>query len=983
MALTATANKAVIEDSIRAMGMRDPYKHKQSFNRQNLRYCVKKKTGKIISEIATMIKDRHGQTGIIYCLSKKDTENVAEELQKEIPSMKRQITFYHADVRPDQREERQRLWSKGDIKVICATIAFGMGINKPDVRYVIHYSMPKSLTNYYQESGRAGRDSYISDCIVFYSHKDKQTLATMIFKGHEERSGGGRGGRYNHHQNSNGGGGNGNGTLDSVKRDMDNLHACMSYCLNMYDCRRVLLLRYFDEPFPVEACMQTCDNCRMRTTMALQDFTDHALVVLGMMNEITENGYPTPTLITLAKLFSGSKSKDLQKYSGMRSRKDGKDIHKDLIERLLQTMLTKGFLEEEMVETGSGFTAFYVRVGVEAYKLEQRQESLTMAVTNPRGRLSTSSSTGDVSMDVVEDEVGMLDDRGDVIQPQQEPQQQQQQEPLSGAVLSGQSSKKTKPFKIPEKNKEKDKEKGVGKKKSKDKDNANSKSSSVPSLWDNGLSSPSPDSTTASRKTKTTTTTATNSRGKKTGKSLVIDDSDEEEEEDDYLSFMMEAPKSVVSNVRKSRDGGLGLGLGVLDVTTGKNRATTGAAARGNKSRAIDEFDIYDVDGDGDIDTGGVGGTGGGGSTGTGAGKSTGPKLTITERSLLRAWLNEYRKQWESYWNYLNNQTIQELLENLPQTKDELRLIGGIGETKVKNHGDHIMATIWAFLDSNGLLQRFPKIVKPTIPECPTWLRPQSVEAEEIRAERSRVKRPRLAFPTATTLVPDPSKPTATATAAVSDTNESLSFQTQGGLGLGGGGEGSVMSLSSAYSYGNNVNGNGNAAYGYPHTQGQYNASANVPSVNGNLNGNVVGGLRPPTNTNTRNSTSTNKSHGLHSPQQYHHTNSNSSPVNPQYDSQETVNSSYQRAGGGQGPGPGPSTLSADPFGRVNDGSSSGSGSSSFYSRQGHNMSIVNNKSVIAKPPQSPSFSLYTTSYPLGAKPTAYTVHSLYSSNRS
>ena len=150
MALTATANQTVIEDTIRRIGMRNPFKHSQSFNRPNLTYTVYKKHGKCTSQIADIIRKRPQETGIIYCLSKKGTEELVQDLQKELPDMRRNITFYHADVSPEEREHRQRCWSSGDIKVIVATVAFGMGINKPDVRYVIHHSLPKSLTNYYQ-----------------------------------------------------------------------------------------------------------------------------------------------------------------------------------------------------------------------------------------------------------------------------------------------------------------------------------------------------------------------------------------------------------------------------------------------------------------------------------------------------------------------------------------------------------------------------------------------------------------------------------------------------------------------------------------------------------------------------------------------------------------------------------------------------------------------------------------------------------------
>ena len=134
MALTATANNAVVKDVMRVLQMKDPFLHSQSFNRSNLRYSIRRKDSekKTIQEIGDFVLKHRKQSGIIYCLSRNNTQQLSEELQKAIPSMKREITFYHADLTPQQKESRQRAWSKGDVKLICATIAFGMGINKPD-----------------------------------------------------------------------------------------------------------------------------------------------------------------------------------------------------------------------------------------------------------------------------------------------------------------------------------------------------------------------------------------------------------------------------------------------------------------------------------------------------------------------------------------------------------------------------------------------------------------------------------------------------------------------------------------------------------------------------------------------------------------------------------------------------------------------------------------------------------------------------------
>lgn len=200
MCLTATANKTVVDNSIDIMKMRNPYKHTMSFNRANLLYSVRRKesNAKVIVDIAKLIRNRKGQTGIVYCLSKKDTEAMSDALKVEMPEMKSQITFYHAEVPSDEKERRQRSWSKGNIKVICATIAFGMGINKPDVRYVIHHSLPKSLTNFYQESGRAGRDGADAECIMYFSWKDTCKLSSMITKNAENK----KGGNWNDNQNN-------------------------------------------------------------------------------------------------------------------------------------------------------------------------------------------------------------------------------------------------------------------------------------------------------------------------------------------------------------------------------------------------------------------------------------------------------------------------------------------------------------------------------------------------------------------------------------------------------------------------------------------------------------------------------------------------------------------------------------------------------------------------------------------------------------
>lgn len=149
MALTATANEKVVQDAMRALGMRNPFLYQSSFNRPNLHYQVRKKDTKILDSIAEYIARRPNDSGVIYCLSRKNCEDVSKKLEEVLRKRgnRIRISYYHAELDSQERERRHHQWTMGKINVLCATVAFGMGIDKPDVRYVIHYSMPKSITH--------------------------------------------------------------------------------------------------------------------------------------------------------------------------------------------------------------------------------------------------------------------------------------------------------------------------------------------------------------------------------------------------------------------------------------------------------------------------------------------------------------------------------------------------------------------------------------------------------------------------------------------------------------------------------------------------------------------------------------------------------------------------------------------------------------------------------------------------------------------
>ena len=239
MALTATATEQVRADIIKELNLRDPRCYVASFNRPNLTYRVVAKTASY-DQLLAFMRSRPNDSGIVYCASRKSTESLARNLNEDGVSTK----TYHAGLTTSERTRHQEAFLRDDVRVITATIAFGMGINKPNVRFVVHYDLPKNLESYYQETGRAGRDGLPSECVLLFSPGDVAKQLHFI----DEKS-------------------------ESEARIARAQLRQMVHYAETRECRRATLLKYFGETYPItpdgiggetaplQVSCDGCDNC--------------------------------------------------------------------------------------------------------------------------------------------------------------------------------------------------------------------------------------------------------------------------------------------------------------------------------------------------------------------------------------------------------------------------------------------------------------------------------------------------------------------------------------------------------------------------------------------------------------------------------------------------------------------------------------------------------------------------------------------------
>ncbi|MEO6723479.1 MAG: DNA helicase RecQ [Ferruginibacter sp.] len=317
IALTATATPKVQSDILRNLGLRNPQVFISSFNRPNLYYEIlpKIKKEQTVTSIVRFISQNKGKSGIIYTLNRKTTEELADMLMAN--GIK--AVAYHAGLDSKLRAERQDLFLNEDVQVIVATIAFGMGIDKPDVRFVIHFNIPKSIENYYQETGRAGRDGMEGRCILYYSHKDVAKLEHLMR----------------------------DKPLSEREVGAQLINETVAYSESAV-CRRKILLNYFGEDYDTGQCTKMCDNCNSpKELIEAKTEAQQALkIIKGLDEQFTMDylmhilrGKPNPQV----KMFRH----DERDFFGI-----GKENDEHFWNSLMRQMILEGFIKKDIEEYG-------------------------------------------------------------------------------------------------------------------------------------------------------------------------------------------------------------------------------------------------------------------------------------------------------------------------------------------------------------------------------------------------------------------------------------------------------------------------------------------------------------------------------------------------------------------------------------------------------------------------------------------------------
>lgn len=364
IALTATATPRVREDILTQLGLREAAVFVASFNRPNLTYLVEPKQA-AAARIVDFIRSRGQDSGIVYAQSRKRTEELAATLRNSgIPAV-----CYHAGLEANERARNQEAFLRDEVRVVCATVAFGMGINKPDVRFVIHADLPKNIEGYYQETGRAGRDGLPADCLLLFSRGD---VAKLL------------------------------GFTDEIPDQEAREHARLQLD-QMADfaendaCRRVNLMGYFGEKWPEENC-GGCDNCLApRETW---DATTEAQKFLSCVLRVKQSGSPPVGIRHLSDILAGSLSEKvlMKRHDQLSTYGIGKEHSAAKWAEIARQFARKGLIE---IDSGSFPTVTTTAEGM-AFIREKRSVSLTRLMATDKPARGQRAGDIDCNMELFE-----------------------------------------------------------------------------------------------------------------------------------------------------------------------------------------------------------------------------------------------------------------------------------------------------------------------------------------------------------------------------------------------------------------------------------------------------------------------------------------------------------------------------------------------------------------------------------------------------
>ena len=351
-ALTGTATSQTRERIIERLGMDNPVMIQSTCDRPNLHFTVIPKSGPHSKEdVVKYVQENFtNMSGIVYCFSTKDTVELAYIFKsKGIPAV-----YYHGQLDYFEKTDNSRAWLSGKVPVICATSAFGMGIDKSDVRFVVHLTMPRSLEEYFQEAGRAGRDGKDAQCSLMFRFEDRNKLLQLISTS----------------------------ASDEYREYQENaLNAMVSYCMSS-SCRRKLILQYFDDDSEV-VCKNSCDNCR-KPTSAFIEYTQQAINVCQCLEEMIVIN-PKINVKQLALTFKGSKSKRDVESKGFHNVAHygvGQSVFKNDADaiRFVQHLIIHEVLMENIRVADGRFTTSFITLGKNVQLLRDKKLTIILAL---------------------------------------------------------------------------------------------------------------------------------------------------------------------------------------------------------------------------------------------------------------------------------------------------------------------------------------------------------------------------------------------------------------------------------------------------------------------------------------------------------------------------------------------------------------------------------------------------------------------------